>query len=1086
LSGVSGISFTRTHSVSNAGIETAPAKVYACAGDLPIVSPPVSPPPPAAEKTVVATIVNSDGSFHEITKEELGEHDSEVARYMALAGIVRRNMKDENATLQIFDPVLEIIFKIDQCANLPQKTPPYEQIRDIEHYIDKLPDKKLKAKMLLLLINSLSKASKTDPRLMELHLNKVLEADPGNFPARLRLARFYASNRDFKEAIKEYNALIRLKPGNIPALLELAQCHLGLGNLEQAVKTYARAADQAKNPEELMQALMSLVRLNADLQVLLGEFCWKKNHWVLNLVSNLWNGLILNPLKFIALIVKAITGRRDPGDFREKEVLSAVQSLWNSIGRVISKIKRSPEASALAAKELKAFCGALKEKTGNSPLKPEIADYLNGFIAAIAGKADDIGAYSELRYAVAVESDENKIEKLVGDFLARPRQFKTVLSCAAALFEYHAYLKLLEMQVKKDRPELSEKIKKRMEKVFRQAVRLTEKSLELYRGAKFDSEDLGSCLAVEEAITVYYSEKDPGLLAQVRKMAEGMVEGIKGGEENFEQLWQSAGILYREYLKLEIFIINSKSTHLKERAEWFFSQMMELGRRAYKLAEKNKDSDSLHRMLLVMSRLVYGGMQELKGEAQKQKKVSDALAEIAKSDLEIAVKTENVEVLKDLGGAGVFQAHLALLDILQKREVAPRAASEILFGGSGKLAKIKIVGAKKTGVQNILDHLKMLKVEAGSDFNVFELRDALAAAARNIGTFEIAGWKVKVKDGKVELEIHIKERNNNFWANISGAYGFGADYFKFGADVGLINLFGGGERLGAGGYAYKLSDKWNWGAHLSYSTPYLFKVGRKIVAASFSASKGMSYYYDKKDLSKVFGQDYIQALVRLSVFVGKNLKAGAEVKGGLNIIEEQDIIEAFGQTFNFSKENRYFGNVGVVPFVEYDTRDNAVGATSGTFLRAYVDGGYYDKGGYVKVGGEGRQYFPLFWGTGAVLRASLGYGYNLTYSNQFILGGNNFVRGYPSGLGIGSGFLAFNGEFRAPLITISRDYGMFVQFYLYADFSFTFEDYQTRSPLGYGVGAGVRVYVFGMPVNVFYGIPIGAGGGFGFDIGGWN
>ena len=179
----------------------------------------------------------------------------------------------------------------------------------------------------------------------------------------------------------------------------------------------------------------------------------------------------------------------------------------------------------------------------------------------------------------------------------------------------------------------------------------------------------------------------------------------------------------------------------------------------------------------------------------------------------------------------------------------------------------------------------------------------------------------------------------------------------------------------------------------------------------------------------------------------------------------------------------------VNPSVNYDTRDNPIDPTKGTFgkLTASPSLGITG-GGFAKLGGSVSKYVPV--GKSATLAMNVQTGTsmgNMPQFAQYRLGGWNGIRGYRAftDLGSGSSMLMASAEMRFKLPIPGADSSGIVKAIqknvkgvVFADVggvsgNTTVNDFFQRSSMGASVGVGLRVRVpmVGL-VRLNYGLPI--------------
>lgn len=421
--------------------------------------------------------------------------------------------------------------------------------------------------------------------------------------------------------------------------------------------------------------------------------------------------------------------------------------------------------------------------------------------------------------------------------------------------------------------------------------------------------------------------------------------------------------------------------------------------------------------------------------------------------------------------------------------------AEIVIGGQmidpkNPAAKL-LFGGKREQIGALLRELKLKGIMRGAVVDYSQVRDALDFASKRLNNFSLIGWKIlKGKDG-AKLVIVLKKK---MLLSVTG-FGFfrpDSDYGGFGLGVSYLDLWGKGHSAAVSLSVYnKGEDNWDWGGSARYSLPYLFRIGESIpVGADLSVGKGSAVYY-KTDGSRAM-LDYVGVGAGLEASLSQHTKVGLPVGASWETLSQKYEIKVYGEAIKSGTFSKELFHLKAMPYFRYDTRNRIIGPSSGMFFSYYAGGGSYGGQGYFKTGAEYRLYLPLFKnnsvlkGSAVVLRGNVGYGVSLSENNLFYLGGeNSYVRGYSGAFGVGSGFLAANGELRSPLIPIYESAQIYLQPFIYADAGFTFEN-SGSVPAGYGVGAGIRIFIFGMPISIYYGVPLGLSGGFGFDIGGWN
>lgn len=226
---------------------------------------------------------------------------------------------------------------------------------------------------------------------------------------------------------------------------------------------------------------------------------------------------------------------------------------------------------------------------------------------------------------------------------------------------------------------------------------------------------------------------------------------------------------------------------------------------------------------------------------------------------------------------------------------------------------------------------------------------------------------------------------------------------------------------------------------------------------------------------------------------GFSLALRGENVGMRDFADSDDLFDEFGITGSERDEQIKGGTfVSLSPTMAYDTRDNRLNPTSGTFATGTLTGAYgVGASSYGTISTNVRKYFKLREGVTLALNGQAGHSLlgDIPEFNMFRMGGAYSVRGFQEGgLGIGNGMLMASAEVRSkvpmfgklktlPVISTLEAVGFLDAGQLVgeSDFNSAF----SRSGGGISTGLGLRVDIPGVgPLRVDYAIPLAGGGNY--------
>jgi tetratricopeptide (TPR) repeat protein len=89
-------------------------------------------------------------------------------------------------------------------------------------------------------------------------MQRIVDNNPGNFAARMQLARLLFSTGRFDEGLEHMREVVRLRPGALPYRL-MAAAYRQTGRLREAVEAYANAIALETNPDQASELALELV-----------------------------------------------------------------------------------------------------------------------------------------------------------------------------------------------------------------------------------------------------------------------------------------------------------------------------------------------------------------------------------------------------------------------------------------------------------------------------------------------------------------------------------------------------------------------------------------------------------------------------------------------------------------------------------------------------------------------------------------------------------------------------------------------------------------------------------------------------------
>jgi outer membrane protein insertion porin family len=395
-----------------------------------------------------------------------------------------------------------------------------------------------------------------------------------------------------------------------------------------------------------------------------------------------------------------------------------------------------------------------------------------------------------------------------------------------------------------------------------------------------------------------------------------------------------------------------------------------------------------------------------------------------------------------------------------KEKKVVRVTYRISEGDKYKMGKIDISGNTKTKDKVIR---RELRVDEGVDYNNAAIKRS-HERLKNLNFFETIDIAPKPRQAEkvVDLDVKVKEKQ-------TGAFTIGGGYSSDGplamAEISQSNLFGSGQFLSGSGSigtkvkdaSIKFRDPWfldkpiQFGATIYTNEKYYPAFKRKATGAEISLGKSFWEYW-------AVGAAYNIELAKIY-----------DVQDNTSILLRDQI----GSRITSS----------ISPGISRDTRDNILDPTRGT--RHSINGTFAGLGGdnrFVRVVGDTRWYFPVFWDSTVMLRGRAGWisgvlGRGVPLYERFYLGGIDSIRGF--GMGVpgpkdpesgqaigGTKELILNAEYIFPIVKDLKIKG--VVFY---DAGKAYDNHETfASDIRSTAGAGVRwISPFG-PVRIEYGV----------------
>lgn len=419
------------------------------------------------------------------------------------------------------------------------------------------------------------------------------------------------------------------------------------------------------------------------------------------------------------------------------------------------------------------------------------------------------------------------------------------------------------------------------------------------------------------------------------------------------------------------------------------------------------------------------------------------------------------------GDLGYAYANIIPLTSVRERERKVDIVFRFEKGNKVYFGNFNVVGNSRTRDKVIRRELEILE---GELYNETKKRESMANV-RRLGFFDEITFNPKTPENNpdvMDLEINVAERN-------TGSIQIGAGYSSyakatFQGNIQQSNLFGRGQRLGFDVRYSKKESIFN----INFTEPHFLDTDWSV---------GGDVYRLGRKVTDVYDQLKKGGAVRIGHPLAPYLRGFLRYKNDITEVDLHDGTDA--AVYPVDTVN---GRTSSLTFtLEYDRRDDRMSPTSGIYSNASVE--------YAGIGGDKRYtlstatfryYKKVVWDL--VWRNNITYGvitapegYKIPYTELFLLGGANSLRGYeyaqvgkkvldsngkwvPYG---GEQQLYFNTELEFPLISEAGIRGVIFYDIGEAQDSLSVSDF--RSNYGFGFRwfspIGPLRFEWGFPIN---------------------
>ncbi len=389
-----------------------------------------------------------------------------------------------------------------------------------------------------------------------------------------------------------------------------------------------------------------------------------------------------------------------------------------------------------------------------------------------------------------------------------------------------------------------------------------------------------------------------------------------------------------------------------------------------------------------------------------------------------------------------------------------RDGNLVLKINEGNLEGYTVKGNEKTKKRVILREMRQ---KPGEPFNSKQARRGMQRVY-NLGFFEDVNVKMNpgVAPNAVVMEIDVKEKR-------TGSFGIGAGYSSADGVIGMLsvgdtNFRGTGDAVSL---TYEVSgdDKDAHGYRFAYRHPWLDSKETAISLRVYNRTYEYDDYDSNGDLNESYMRKYAGGEISLSRPVSEYSTNSITIKsrddkyvrhtGGTDAAKFRS---AAWQEANFGKTN------SITLLHVTDTRDNVYDPHTGG--RVSLMGEFAGFGGdftFQKFSIEDQRYFPVGHAQVLALRAQYGAAHgDLSYFNQFTVGGQDTLRGYREDQFRGSRMAIGTVEYRFPIVKK-------VQGAVFTDFGGAWDDGLVPDNLKVSVGVGLALNTPLGPLRLDYG-----------------
>ena len=378
-----------------------------------------------------------------------------------------------------------------------------------------------------------------------------------------------------------------------------------------------------------------------------------------------------------------------------------------------------------------------------------------------------------------------------------------------------------------------------------------------------------------------------------------------------------------------------------------------------------------------------------------------------------------------------------------------------------------------------------IEIQPGKIFNVKEY-DATVDNLMRLGIFKNVKYEARSIPGDpegIDLILLIDEDRT---AELQGGVAYGSETGLMGTlSLKDSNWRGKNQQFG---FTFEKSNKDYTGFALDFYDPWIKDTDR--VSWGWGAYKTN---YGDEDSILFHEIDTVGFKVNIGKGLGKNftLSLGTKVEYIKEAHEDGKLRKANNGKWYYNEKNKWREIEGVddkywlwsiYPYISYDTRNNYLNPTSGTYGKLQIEGGYaggYKSGSFGNVTLELRKYHKgLFKNNTFAYKVVGGVATDSTKESQkFWVGGGNSLRGYDGGFFKGSQKLVVTIENRTQLNDI-------VGFVVFADAgrawkqngrdpSYTRDNKDFGRNIGTTAGVGLRLNTPIGPLRFDFGWPVG-------------